>query len=440
MKGGREMWIQASKTAAAAVMAVAALVIFLQRTAQAASGSRSGSQALDVTQLVQVALEVNPQVRAARARWESAEHSIKQAYAPNDPQVSYTNGDSAGDGFSRSSFHTLLVSEAFQFPGKALLQGSQMKRSAEIARLIYQATVRDTRAAVETMYYQLVLDSALAGVNAENVQNLEQVLKVTQVAYSANQVTQTDFISAEFDLAAARQLQLQYKTNIENDETTLNQLLSRPPGAPLDFERMLSFEALTIPLDTLVDRAEGLRQEILEAALSERNSDTALQLAKMEYLPDFTVTYFFDHYLLASAAPAPNRTEDHSWVIGANMPIFFWLKQNEDVARARTNLEASRYDLMSVKNQTAATVTSLYRSAQYGYQTAILYRESLIPLANEDFEVALTAYQSGKISFVALAAALRRGYDARVSYLQSANQFVANRVALEQAVGAPLVQ
>ena len=176
---------------------------------------------------MQVALEVNPQVRAARARWESAEHSIKQAYAPNDPQVSYTNGDSAGDGFSRSSYHTLLVSEAFQFPGKALLQGTQARRSAEIARLMYEATVRDTRAAVETAYYQLVLDSALADVNAENVRNLEQVLKVTQVAYSANQVTQTDFISAEFDLAAARQLQLQYKTNIENDETALNQLLSR---------------------------------------------------------------------------------------------------------------------------------------------------------------------------------------------------------------------
>ena len=41
---------------------------------------------------------------------------------------------------------------------------------------------------------------------------------------------------------------------------------------------------------------------------------------------------------------------------------------------------------------------------------------------------------------MALAAALERGYDARVSYLQGANQFVANRVALEQAVGAPLGQ
>jgi outer membrane protein TolC len=354
--------------------------------------------------------------------------------------LSYTNGDSAGNGFNRSSFHTLLVSEAFQFPGKALLQGSQVRRSAEIARLTYQATMRDTRAAVETWYYQLVLDSALAEVNAENVRNLEQVLRVTQVAYSANRVTQTDFIGAEFDLAAARQLQLQYKTIAENDETALNQLLSRPPGAPLDFERKLTFEPLKLPLDTLIGRAESLRQEILETALTERNSDTALQLAKMEYLPDFTVSYFFDHYLLASAAPAPNRTEDHSWVIGANMPIFFWLKQNEDVVRARDNLEASRYDLVSIRNQTAAAVTSLYRSAQYGYQTAILYRQSLIPLANEDFQVALIAYQSGKISFVELSAALRRGNEARVSYLQAANQFVANRVALEQVTGAPLGQ
>ncbi len=431
------MQTQASRAVASAIMAAAALVILLPGMAKAAS---SHGQALDVTQLVQVALEVNPQVRAARARWEAAEHSIKQAYAPNDPQLSYTNGDSAGNGFNRSSFHTLLVSEAFQFPGKALLQGSQVRRSAEIARLTYQATMRDTRAAVETGYYQLVLDSALAEVNAENERNLEQVLRVTQVAYSANRVTQTDFIGAEFDLAAARQLQLQYKTSVENDETALNQLLSRPPGAPLDFERKLTFEPLKLPLDTLIGRAESLRQEILETALTERNSDTALQLAKMEYLPDFTVSYFFDHYLLASAAPAPNRTQDHSWVIGANMPIFFWLKQNEDVVRARDNLEASRYDLVSIRNQTAAAVTSLYRSAQYGYQTAILYRQSLIPLANEDFQVALIAYQSGKISFVELSAALRRGNEARVSYLQAANQFVANRVALEQVTGAPLGQ
>ena len=62
-------------------MAAAALMTVLSVTSRA----MSGSQALDMTQLVQVALEVNPQVRAARARWESAEHSIKQGIRAERP-------------------------------------------------------------------------------------------------------------------------------------------------------------------------------------------------------------------------------------------------------------------------------------------------------------------------------------------------------------------
>jgi outer membrane protein TolC len=52
----------------------------------------------------------------------------------------------------------------------------------------------------------------------------------------------------------------------------------------------------------------------------------------------------------------------------------------------------------------------------------------------------VVAYQSGKADFITLAGALRRGYDARVTYLQFANQFLVGRVAMEQAIGAPIPQ
>jgi outer membrane protein, heavy metal efflux system len=393
---------------------------------------------LTVDQLVEIAVEVNPQVKGAHYRWDAAVHSIKQAYTPNDPIFSYINGDSQQDLFNRASFHTIQASESFQFPGKALLQTDQARRSAEIARFAYDATIRDIRAAVEAGYYQLLLDTALSAVNAENIANLERVLRVTQVAYAANRVTQTDFISAEFDLAAARNLQAQYRTAISNDESNLNQLLYRPPGAPLDVVKTLQLEALQVALQSLIDRAWTVRQEILEAALAEKNFDTALSLAKMEYLPDFTASYIFDHYLLNSAAPSPNRVEVSGWSVGFNVPVFFWIRQKEDIERARVSLEAARADLNSIRSQTAAAVTTLYRSAQYAYETSLLYRDSLTPLARQDFEVALIAYQAGKIDFVTLAGALRRNYGARISYLQAANQYLAGRVALEQAIGAPI--
>jgi outer membrane protein TolC len=393
---------------------------------------------LTESQLVDVAIASNPQVRAARARWMAALHSIAQTVAPNDPIFAFTNGDSPSNPFTKNTFQTYTVTETFQFPGKALFQRDMASRSAEIAHLALAATIRDIRAGVESGYFQLLLDHAVFAINAENVTNLEQVLKVTQMAYSTSKVTQTDFISAEIDLAVARQLQLQYRTAIANDETLLNQLLYRPQGTPLPVEEAVRLEPLRVPLQELIDRATATRQEILQAALAERNSDTAIKLAKMEYLPDFTAQYIFDHYLLRSAAPSPNFTQDHGFLIGLNLPVFFWMKQNEDVTRARANLEAARNDFKTIESQTAAAVTSLYRSAQLAYETGILYRDSLTPLARQNFRVALTAYQSGKIDFVTLAGTLRRSYDARTSYLQAANQFLAGQVSLEQMVGSPL--
>jgi outer membrane protein, heavy metal efflux system len=416
------------------------IVLFVLVVALAVtSGTTIAAEALlSEAQLVEMAVQANPQIHAARARWNAALHSISQTVAPNDPIFTYTNSDSPKNPFGRASLQEYNVSESFQFPGKAILHRDQATRAAEIARLALGATIRDVRAATEAAYYQLILDSALADIDGENAANLERVVRVAQTAYSTSKVSQTDFISAQFDLAAARQLQRQYRIAIENDKTVLNLQLSRPPGSPLAIDQTLRFEPFKAALDALIDRAYQLRAEVLEAALTERNSDTALKLAKMEYLPDFTVAYQFDNYLVPSFAPKLSQTQDHSLVVGFNVPVFFWMKQKEDVAEARANLEAARYDLATIRNQTAAAVTTIMRNAQFGYESAILYRDSLTPLARQDFDVALIAYQSGKIDFVTLASALRRNYDARVSYLQAANQYLAGEIALEQAVGGPL--
>ncbi len=417
-----------------------AITLALAIAAFDASFVRAGDAPLTVSQLVEIAVEANPQVKSARYRWDSAVHSIKQTVAPNDPIFTYTNSDSPKTPVGRASLREFNFSESFQFPGKALHQRDQAVRSADIARLALAATVRDVRAATEIGYFQLVLDSSLGAVNDENVQNLDQIVRVAETAYSTSKVAQTDVISAEFDLAAARQLQRQYLTAVANDETSLNLLLYRPVGAPLSVDRTLKVEALTARLDALIDRAYAMRQEILEAALAERNMDTALYLAKMEYLPDFTAAVQYDDYLVPSFAPRPSQPRDWVGIIGFNMPIFFWLKQDEDVVRAKANLQAARSDLALIKIQTAAAVATLFRSAQFAYETAILYRDSLIPLAQQDLRVALTAYQSGKIDFVTLSSVVQRNFAARVSYLQAANQFLAGEVSLEQAIGAPLHQ
>jgi cobalt-zinc-cadmium efflux system outer membrane protein len=396
------------------------------------------STPLTIEQLVQAVLRVNPQVRAARASWNSAVHQIKQNYVPADPTFTYANLESSRH--FNAATHGHSWSDNFQFPGKALLQGSQAKRTAEIARLSYEATVRDTRAAAQTGYYQALLDTALADTTAAQVSDLGRVLKVTQVNYETNRAAQTDVISAQFDYSTAEQQEEQLLVSALNDKRQLNQLLFRRADSPLLLERRIELNPLKLRLDPLVERAVRSRQEILEAALTEKNSAAALTLARMEYLPDYSLAYEFDYILQPGAQPLPSVTQGHTFSIGFNLPIFFWWKQREDVSRSQFDLEAAGDNLGSIRSQTEIAVTQLYSQVQLSYKIALNYRDYLVPLARQDFRVALIAYQSGKIQFPDLSGALQRAYNARIAYLQAENQFLAQQVALEQTVGSPLSQ
>lgn len=398
------------------------------------------SAGMSLDQLISIATEANPQVMAARERWNSALHQIKQNYVPTDPIFSYSSVDSPEFPLFKASLHTLQVMQPLQFPGKALLQGQQARRSADIARLAYAATVRDVRAHVEVAYYQLALDVALGGVAQAQAALLNQVLKVTEIAYEGSKVTQADFIAAQLAYTTVTQQVEIYRLNVQNDRAQLNMLLYRRPDERLVVDHTLDLKPLPVRLDDLISRAVETRQEILQAALAERNSETASRLAEMEYLPDYMLTYFFDDYLLASGAPAVNRPQDHSLTLAFNVPIYFWWHQREDVEKSRHDLNAARYDLGSIRNQTATAVATLYQTALVAYRQAQLYHDSLIPMARQGYQVALVAYQTGKLNFAELQNAYQQLYGVQVAYLQLENQFLAQRVALEQTVGAPLLR
>jgi cobalt-zinc-cadmium efflux system outer membrane protein len=427
------MMQKSKKTKLRVALTTVAMGFLIAANARADSG-------LSANQLVELALEASPQIHSMHAQWQAAEHQIQQNYAPADPTFNFSNVDASHGLIGNPASHSLVLNESFQFPGKALLQADEARGTATIARFAYHAAIRDLRAAVETAYYQVLLDQALMDVNGQNIENLHQVLKVSEIAYSTGQAAQSDFIAAEVNLAQAQLQQRQYETSFANDETNLNQLLYRDPGNPLNLDRTMRLDRLALRLQTAVDMAFHARQEILEAALSERNQNTALELAKMEYLPDYQVGYEYDFFIEPGSKPLPNVSRANTISFGFNLPVFFWIHQREDVTSAKYSLEAARSNLKLIRSQTEAAVTQLYRTAQLAYESAQLYRGSLIPLANQEFQVALTAYQSQKIDFLSLSAALQASYTTRASYLQSANQFLAGKVALEQAIGAPLPQ
>src|ERR1700687_5917596 len=136
-------------------MPIKVLLTILLVVGSIASATGASAEILSLQQAIERAQTLNPQVRAAGHRWESAKHQIIQNYTPTDPQFSFTNFDSWRGFLSGSGLHNMTVSQSLQFPGKGLLQGRTAERTSEIARLMYMAAVRDVTAQANAVYYQI---------------------------------------------------------------------------------------------------------------------------------------------------------------------------------------------------------------------------------------------------------------------------------------------
>jgi outer membrane protein TolC len=104
------------------------------------AGVCEGTTPLTVDQIVDLAIAANPSVRSAEARWNSAQQSILPAYALADPTFSFFNLDTPTNGFSHPASLSFQISQPLGFPGKAYLQEQNADRSANLARLAYEAT------------------------------------------------------------------------------------------------------------------------------------------------------------------------------------------------------------------------------------------------------------------------------------------------------------
>src|ERR1700691_5145850 len=98
------------------ILATAALLIAVLFPARTEAG-------LNANDLVEIAIESNPQIHASHAQWLAAQHQILQNYAPADPVFTYSNVDSSKD--FNAATHAHGVNENFQFPGEAFLQADQ---------------------------------------------------------------------------------------------------------------------------------------------------------------------------------------------------------------------------------------------------------------------------------------------------------------------------
>jgi cobalt-zinc-cadmium efflux system outer membrane protein len=395
------------------------------------SASASVTLRLSRRQAIEEALAHNPGILASVQQVEEARAQVVTAAAFADPTLSAdTMGETRPLEVGTGNVTDLAVGFTVPFPGKRRLRRDVAAAALRAAEFSLTQT-RHQAASQAAQDYDALL---VALRHREDLQQSKQFsadfLAKTQARYLGGTAPKVDVVKAKVDLAQAENELIANERTIDAARATLNRVLGRLGGAPLEAGEPLAVPSALPELDRLERLAETSRPELLSLAAQRQGARSATRLASEFWAPDFNLT------LARNALQAGPTTYTTTLLIG--FPIFFWQHEKGEVANARhreLELEATSTD---ERVQVSLDVRSAYATAATALRQAVFIRDELLPEAQEVYRVASLSYGLGATSALDFLDAKRTLVDAQRQFVDALGSANDAQAALELAVGAPL--
>lgn len=347
---------------------------------------------VDLAELIRLSAERNPRLAAARERWLAAAERPAQERALPDPLFLYmpmVEHVETRVGPMESQFQ---VSQRIPWPGKLSAAGALAGEEARIRELDYRIALRDTVAAVKVAYAELLYLGKALEIVRQNQDLARQLAEKSAALYAGAREEDRDAVTLFDSLKAQSQLaQLAYDSitleELRQTETAnLNRLLSRAPEARLGMPKDLAFRPLAAKRADLCRLGLGSRQELEAATRRIAAAQEAERLARLARVPDFTLGATYTVIGNASS-PVPDSGQDAIGLqIGLTLPV--WATRNRArIAEAEYRRQAAEYERQADVDDLMARISQVYFRLQNAERLVILYKDQLIPQAEEAMEI-----------------------------------------------------
>ncbi len=399
-----------------------------------AVGPALAADALTLNEVVSAAMNKNPAVLEAQKRWEEKDNRILSARSLANPQLGVMKDDiptkTLGPGQAMMTEYGLI--QDIMNPAKLNLMGKMAASDAAMAKGNYLDKRLQAYIDAKQAYYDLLYATQALAIGKENQQLMGQLAKLAQVNFSTGMVPLQDALRAQAEYS-------KMTTDLvamAGMETVARAKLNVVMGRAADGELAVSEEFNAPPpnFDLAALQAQALSGK---PALQGMNSQVAMaesgvQLAKKQAsLPDFQFSLGYKDY-------RDDMAED-TWKVGVMLMLPVWGGKNQaDIRAAAAGLEASKASLESMKNMAGLDVQMALTDARTAWSQIDLYKNTIVPQAEQSYEAAVVAYTNGKADFMAVLDAVTMLRNAKLGYYKARIDYEKAAANLEKAVGRPL--
>lgn len=354
---------------------------------------------------VQFALEQNPSIQAKRKLVEAAAYRIPQARSLDDPNVSisgfpvYPNVQQTAGGRMTTMVD---VSQKIPWPGTLNKQGLAAEAELNKTRAELAAEELEVVEQVKRVYFELYYIQKATAITRESRELAVRFTQLADAKVRANTASQQDLLRSQLNVAEIETQLVTLRQELQSTQARLGRLLHISPSTPVAALETLPQQTFQSDLEALYSLAITNRAE-LHAQLSAIERDRfQVDLAKLKYFPDVTIGMGWQGMTTNRAlAPTADGIDNITMGLMANVPIY-WNRLDAGVREARAKAVASARDFDAMRDETEAEVRDLFAQATSQQELLVLFRDSIIPKADQTLQVSVAAYESGSIDMTTL--------------------------------------
>lgn len=387
-----------------------------------------------VERYIQIALEQNPEIHAARKKMESMAHQVPVAASLPDPMLNVTvQPEPVQTAAGRQDF-ILSANQKVPWCGKLGTQASMAEAQTNAARAQLAAVELAVISQVKRAYYELYFIQQAISVTEAERQLLVDIREVADSRYRTARTSQQDVLRADLEVSNVENELIRLRQQRESSQARLARLLHVAPQTKVAALDDLPDEQVPRDLDLLQQQAVEARPELHAMLASVQRDQQALELARLQYKPDVTVGFSWIDVADSGISPVANGQDAFLLSAGVNLPIY--RKRLDSAVRsaeAKVVSTAREYD--SMRDGTLEEVTDLFAQARSQQDLLVLFHEDILPKARQTLDVSNQAYNVGEVDFLQLIDNWRQLLRYEISYRRLEASLRQTLAELERVVG-----
>jgi len=346
----------------------------------------------------------NPGVEAAFSRWRAALEKAPQVSALPDPRLSLSYYIEEVETRVGPQRWGAGLSQSFPWFGTLGLRGDVADQDANIVEQGLRRALLDLYRDVKVAYYEYYYVTRAIAITEENIALMTELEEVARTEYKTGGTPYSSVIKAQVELGILDDRLQSLKDLLESAVADLNAPLNRPPNSPLP-----------LPVQgAVLEEVVGLSDEEVFALLAEINpelealdiavarEEAAIELAGKGYYPEFNIGL---NYIETDRARMGGISDSGKDPVIASISMslpFLSNKYSAAEREAENKRRAAVKERRERENQLLAELKKQLFRFRDGKRKVDLYRDTLLPKADQSLNVSRQSFETGKTDFLDL--------------------------------------